>query len=521
MTRFEWQFIVESVHESRLLAEVLALKLRAGDVVALSGDLGAGKTTFARALIRAVAGEVNLEVPSPTFALMQAYDTPRFSVRHFDAYRLAGADEFVELGFHDDVDDTVSVVEWPERVAGALPDEQIVIKLDEMEDGGDDVRRMIVHCDGAPGARLQRVQEIWSFVQAWANGEGIAARDLAITYMQGDASARAYARVETQSGRHILMDSPRQPDGPAIRNGLAYSRLAHLAEDIQPFIVIGEELGRLGLTVPATRSVDRDRGLALIEDLGDRVFGREIEAGRDLEPLYAAAITVLHRLRANPPPAHLAAHGCVHVLPRMDRDLLAVEIELLLDWFAPAVAGRTLGPAVRESFFSAWSSLFDHLQYLDGGWVLRDFHSPNLILRDGQAGAAAIGVIDYQDALVGHPAYDLVSLLQDARLDVPADVEARLFARYIAAAQSADAHFDAGHFTWAYALLGAQRNTKILGIFARLSMRDGKPQYLGHIPRISRYLSRNLKAAHMRPVRDWFAEHLPEALTGERAGNGG
>ena len=143
--------------------------------------------------------------------------------------------------------------------------------------------------------------------------------------------------------------------------------------------------------------------------------------------------------------------------------------------------------------------------------MLRDYHSPNLLLLDGREGLARLGLIDFQDAVWGHPAYDLVSLLQDARLDAPEETEKRLYARYCEGAAKADAGFDAVSFALAYAILGAQRNTKILGIFARLSLRDGKNGYLAHLPRIERYLFRNLAHPDLKGLRAWYEANLKGA----------
>jgi tRNA threonylcarbamoyl adenosine modification protein YjeE len=512
MTRFDWQTTLDDVEATRVLAQVLALKLRAGDTVGLSGDLGAGKSTFARALIRALAMAADLDVPSPTFALMQPYATPRFAVRHYDAYRLSTGEELAELGFFEDAESAVSLIEWPERVQDVLPEEGIELALSETGDAAPDERLVRLMASGGAAERMRRAIDIWDFLRAWLRSTGAVCADVQVRYMQGDASARSYAHVTGPDGTCILMDSPEQPDGPPVRDGLPYSRLAHLAENIEPFIAIGVHLETCGLAVPATQRVDPASGLALIEDLGEAVFGAEITAGQALEPLYRAAVEVLLRLRSCPVTEVLEGHGCRHVLPSMDAGLLHVEAGLLLDWFAPYLRGARPGEEDCAAFHAVWQAHFARLGRFTHGWVLRDFHSPNLIWRPERDGLARVGVIDYQDAVAGHPASDLVSLLQDARLDVPAALETELLDDYLVAAARADAAFESETFRWAYAVLGAQRNTKILGIFARLAVRDGKPQYLRHIPRISGYLERNLRHPELADVRQWFGRHLPEVL---------
>lgn len=502
---------LSSASETRLFAQVLSLKLRAGDVVALNGDLGAGKTTLAREMIRAIAGDGKLDVPSPTYSLAQNYVTQRFEVRHYDFYRLAHADELVELGLTDDLDEVVSIIEWPDRAAAALPAQRIEIELGDIRFGEVDGRTVELTADGAAAARMTRAMEIWFFLRSWFSQQGLVDDEIQIWYMQGDASARSYARLQMPGRDVILMDSPRQPDGPLIRNGLPYSRIAHLAEDIRPFIAIGAQLERHGYSVPATHALDAESGLAVIEDLGARVFGDLIANGHDIEPLYRRALDVLVRLAKHDPPFAVEGHACAHIMPRFDQATIEIEIELLLDWYVPFCKGQPVTDDERASFLAVWrcqSALLER----QSSWILRDFHSPNLIWLPDREGAACIGIIDYQDAVVGHRAYDVVSLLQDARLDVPEKTEQQLLDYYLASIKSADPDFDEGGFQHAYAFFGAQRNTKILGIFARLAKRDGKSQYLRHIPRLCSYLQRCLGHPELQEIRAWFAVHLPNVL---------
>lgn len=484
------------------LAQRIALKLKPGDAIALHGDLGAGKTTFARALIRAVLGDAEAEVPSPTFALLQLYETPRLGLAHIDLYRLSDAAEADELGIADLVDNGAIIVEWPERAPGILPDNRLDITLGEGT--APDTRNLSIVASGTWAPRLARLEEITAFIAAdpdWAEAD--------IRYLQGDASARAYARLHARDGaRAVLMDAPRMPDGPSIRDGLPYSRIAHLAEDVAPFVAVAGALAAAGLSVPAIHHADLERGLILLEDFGDRVFGRELDNGTGQAELWGAATDALATLHRHPVPSTLPlTNGTAHTVPRQDRGALCIEVELLPDWYWPALFGTPIPPDVRAEFMAAWSGIFDRVLALPAGWILRDYHSPNLMWLPQRQGIRKVGIIDFQDALVGPPAYDLVSLLQDARLDVPADLEAVMFARYCAAMSDAT-RFDASAFQFAYSALGAQRNTKILGIFARLARRDGKPGYLRHVPRLWRYLERDLAHPDLSALRAWFDRHI-------------
>jgi hypothetical protein len=200
--------------------------------------------------------------------------------------------------------------------------------------------------------------------------------------------------------------------------------------------------------------------------------------------------------------------GTEYVLADYDDDALNIELSLLADWFWPLVKGEPIPNDLREEFHAAWGIVLPAARSDAPVWVLRDYHSPNLIWLPEREGIARVGLLDAQDCVFGHPAYDLASLLQDARVDIPGSVARDLFDYYCAMRQ-ARSSFDRAAFEAAYAVLGAQRATKILGIFARLSRRDGKHGYLRHLPRVSRTLDSNLAHPALAPVRQWIDRHLP------------
>ena len=175
-----------------------------------------------------------------------------------------------------------------------------------------------------------------------------------------------------------------------------------------------------------------------------------------------------------------------------------------------------MAQADRAEFVALWADIFAQLAKMPPAWVLRDYHSPNLLWLPEREGIARVGVIDFQDAMRGPAAYDLVSLLQDARVDVAPELEAQLFDHYCAGV-GARGGFDRDAFAFAYAALGAQRNTKIVGIFARLAKRDGKPGYLRHIPRLWRYLERDLAHPQLAALKRWYDRNLPADARGELA----
>jgi len=493
-------WIVAGVDVERLerLAELIALKVRAGDLITLTGDLGAGKTTFARALIRAMLGDSQAEVPSPTFTLVQPYATERLEIAHFDLYRLADPDEIDEIGFDEAVAGGLALVEWPERAGGRLHGHRLDIALGAGTSAG--TRTITITPDGEWTARIDRLREIDDFLSD---------RDGAVRYLQGDASTRAYARIVGGGKSLVLMDSLRMPDGPPIRNGLPYSRIAHLAEDVNAFHAMAEALAARGMIVPTVRAFDHERGLLLLDDLGDLTFGRALDRGLDQQMLWSAAVDGLAALRKYPPPERLPVPGTAaeHDLHRFDRTALLIEVELLSDWYWPAVKGSPIPADVKADFLRLWNAQIDWIETLPPGWVLRDYHSPNLMwLGDGR-----VGVLDFQDAMRGPWAYDVVSLLQDARLDVPEKLERALLDRYRQEVARQEPDFDRAAFDKAYAVLGAQRNTKLLGLWKRLANRDGKRGYLAHLPRTWRYMERNLHHPALADLARWFDAHFPPA----------
>ena len=187
-----------------------------------------------------------------------------------------------------------------------------------------------------------------------------------------------------------------------------------------------------------------------------------------------------------------------------------IEADLLPSWFWPFVTGTEISDEQRAEFVTLWQDLLPLTQTEKPVWALRDYHSPNLLWLPEREGLKRVGIIDTQDCLMGHPAYDLASMLQDARVDIDFGFADDLYAEYCGL-RSRDPAFDRASFDVAYAVLGAQRATKILGIFARLSKRDGKHGYLRHIPRVSRYLERNLAHPRLAGLRAWFDRHLPAA----------
>jgi aminoglycoside/choline kinase family phosphotransferase len=304
----------------------------------------------------------------------------------------------------------------------------------------------------------------------------------------------------------LLMNVPRRPDGPPIRYGRTYSAIAHLAEDVKPFIAMDEALRTLGFSAPEIYAADLDDGFLLLEDLGPEPV---VADGAPVPERYRAAVDVLVALHARNLPADLPVTArLTHTIPPYDLDAFTVEIELLLDWYLPKVS-RAPSSTARSAFMSLWREALKPVMAQPRTWVLRDFHSPNLIWLGDREGVARVGLLDFQDAVIGPGAYDLASLLQDARVTVPEALELELMGHYVRSRRAHDPSFDAGEFTMVYATLAAQRASKVLGIFARLERRDGKPGYIRHMPRVAAYLQRALSHPSLAALKAWYNAYVP------------
>lgn len=499
-----WLFDVTDENDTISFARALAPTLQKGDLITLSGDLGAGKTAFARALIRALAHDDALEVPSPTFTLIQTYDTLEIPLIHCDLYRLRDPEELVELGFDELSHGSLSLVEWashaPELETRADFDIHLSLKPGTQGVG----RAIVVTARGEYAARIKMIMNITTLLasKGWLSAERHA--------IAGDASGRYFERLTLLGKCAILMHAPQPVAGPVLRDGKTYRTLARLSDSLGSFVAMSKALRHEGINAPEIYAADIANGLALVEDFGtEGIVSNQVP----IADRYHEAVAVLAHLHVKNLPQTISMDkGEAYHLPSYDLEPLLTEVELFLEWYCPAFSKETLSDEARREFIQLWRDLIEPCLHDRQTWTMRDYHSPNLFWLAARDGGHHIGVIDIQDSVFGHPAYDLASLLQDARVPLSEALELELIKYYTDLRESADSSFVLKEFLHAYAIYGAQRVTKILGIFVRLDRRDHKPDYLRHLPHMRGYLARNLAYPALAPLKKWFRDFMPDLV---------
>lgn len=331
-----------------------------------------------------------------------------------------------------------------------------------------------------PNTRPDRSAEMDAFLSRIGKA-GASRRMLA-----GDASFRRYERVEHDGMVMVLMDAP--PPW----------------EDVRPFRAVTEQLAAFGVSVPRILAADETEGFLLLEDFGDHSFTRLLKAQPAREgELYSAATEALVAINQAGAPNHL---------PLYDMAVYLREAGLFAEWFLPQVVGIEKARALRTEYLALWKTVLENAPLQQSVLVHRDYHADNLFWLSDRTGHHAVGMIDYQDALLGDPAYDMASLLEDARRDVANDTVTHCLRMFIEASGEDDAAF-----RLRYALLAAQRNAKIIGIFARLTVRDGKPHYLEYLPRVWGHFLKDLEHPALAPIHAFVDAHVPQAYRGRFA----
>jgi aminoglycoside/choline kinase family phosphotransferase len=340
--------------------------------------------------------------------------------------------------------------------------------------------------------------------------------DAAREPLPGDASTRSYERLRTADGRTLmLMDAPPSaetapcpPEASAEDRCVAgYNAMARLAAGrVDAFVAAADYLRSRGLSAPEVLALDADNGLAVVEDLGDGLFARLIEQGADERELYFAAIEALARLHAEAPPERIGRNGATWPLLAYDDLALKTGAGLFVEWYPRLHPELAFDDRALEDWERLWAPIRARADQGAEVFAHRDYHAENLLWLPDRQGHARVGMVDFQDAVRAHPSWDLHSLLQDARRDVSPELEKAALDRYFALRPEVDREA----FLADYAGLAALNEARIIGIFARLVVRDGKPRYLQFMPRMWRHLERNLEQPGMEGLREWFLRHVPK-----------
>ena len=341
--------------------------------------------------------------------------------------------------------------------------------------------------------------------------------EASVTPLPGDASTRRYARLKDGARIAMLMDQPQGAEAPTApadasedaRRAMGYNALARLAgADCARFVAASEWLRGHGLAAPEIHAIDAANGFVILEDLGDDLFADVLTNGGDEKALYESAVDVLAKIHAHDAPASLSADKPLFAY---DTAAQLAEADLLIEWFAPLALDRTLTDEEAGEHRKLWRAALDSLGASRRVFVHRDYHAQNLLWLPGRDGVARVGLIDFQDAVAGSAAYDLISLTEDARRDVSPTIAQAATVHYLAAMKAQGTPVDEPAFRRELAIMAAQRNAKIVGIFARLYKRDGKPRYLDLLPRVWGYLDRDLQHPALADLRAWYDRVIPPA----------
>jgi aminoglycoside/choline kinase family phosphotransferase len=343
-----------------------------------------------------------------------------------------------------------------------------------------------------------------------ANGWG----DAVVTPIPGDASTRRYFRLADGTRKALLMDQPQGAETPTAppgasaeqRRALGYNAVARLAgADIGRFAGVARYLKSRGLSAPEIYAADTAAGFMIIEDLGDALFADVLAGGGDETALYYNAMAVLARLHAEPAPDAVGDKP----LFAYDETALLAEADLLTDWYLPHALNRAATADETGEHRGLWRAALAPVLAAPRTFVHRDYHAQNLLWLPQRQGAGKTGLIDFQDAVAGSRAYDLASLLEDARRDVDPAVGRAALRHYLDTMRAQGTPVDEAAFAAEMAAVAAQRNAKIVGIFARLFRRDGKPRYLALLPRVWGHLQNDLAHPSLAPLRAWYDRTIP------------
>lgn len=481
--------IIKDIKDTKLFTENLCKIIESNDVILLNGKIGSGKTTLARHIINQILQIDISEITSPTFNLYQVYENNNQKINHYDFYRIENDIDLQEIDLEDSLGEGITIIEWADKYQNYLPDSYLEIEILEI----DCFRTYKLRGCGSFKNRINKHNSLVSFLSKFKKPI------IKVEKIQGDASKRIYKRIQTKEESLILMiyDEKEKKENPS-----------KLSEQIHDYVSICQYLSDINIRVPKIYAVDYKNQFLIQEDFGDLKYS-EIFLKEDFRKLYEPAIDTLINIAKNECPKNIKTDQAIYKFEDYDKNIYLSEVNIFIDWYWPYVKGSVCIDDIKLEFLEIWKNLLDKISD-DKSLVLRDFHSPNLIFQPHGNGIGKCGVIDFQDALIGHPLYDLVSLAQDARVSIKLDQEFFLIEYYMKNLNFKNYQFNNHEFMNQYNILGAQRALKILGVFARLSMAYQKHEYLIHIPRILDYINRNIRNESLTSLSSWLTKNFPE-----------
>ncbi|MDG2187302.1 MAG: tRNA (adenosine(37)-N6)-threonylcarbamoyltransferase complex ATPase subunit type 1 TsaE [Hyphomicrobiales bacterium] len=483
------KYKIHNIKELEELAKTISSNLEKGDIIALIGEIGSGKTTLSKFLINQLTSiEIN-QINSPTFNLYQSYNKNNVLVNHYDFYRIEKYQDLDEIDLEDSYKNGITIIEWADKYINALTQDYIEIHLTEKLS----YREYKITPKGKLRKRIKNINSLDNFLKK---------TNLKINKLEdiyGDASKRKYCRLHLEDKTLILMDSSQEKKK---------INPTKLSTSISDYIHICKYLEKINIRVPELFYTDIKREYLIEEDFGDLKYSHIISK-ENFKELYQPAIDTLLHISEIHHPNNLEVNGKTYDIPEYDKKIYLNEVEIFIKFYWPFIKGTICTSAIEKEFMDIWNELLIKISS-DKSLVLRDFHSPNLMLLKDEENHKKCGVIDFQDALLGHPIYDLVSLCQDARITISEEEETFLIETYKSKFNFNNYQFDRSNFIDHYCILGTQRSMKILGIFARLSILDSRNDYLVHMPRVINYIKRNMQNSNLSDLSKWLDLNFKE-----------
>ena len=485
------KYISQNLSDLEKLSKELAPLLNEGGVVTLNGQIGAGKTTLAKLIIQQLTQTPLEDIVSPTFNLYHTYNKDNLEIAHYDFYRIESEMELHEIDLNESFTDKICIIEWADKFRDFLPKDRIEI---------------FIKC--TKNERVYRINPLGKFREVVSNRAKIenflGGLDINFTELQrlpGDASKRNYYRVMSSDNTMIVMDATQKSD---IKNKTG------LTNGIDDFIKIQEYLNSIDVRVPKLIARNKIDNIILEEDLGEYSY-TDMLTKENYQKLYNPAIKTLIHISNINHPKNISTKSNPHYLKEFDLNIYLNEAEIFIDYYWPFIHGKQCNADKKQEFTHIMEEVYSNLTN-DKTLMLRDFHSPNLLFLENENGFRKCAVIDFQDALFGHPLYDLVSLTNDARITIDEYQEKYLIGLYKKDFPFNNFQFDSLSFMQQYHILGVQRSIKILGIFARLAILEANQNYLVHMPRIICYIKRIMQSGSIQALACWLNQNFKETF---------